>query len=176
VSANHGQRADLLSLAQGVWRLEGRSGSPDEGPKEGELFDKLRKSLRLRRAISDLALDKLILHIRSDNPVLNLSKEAASSSLPVHKWLGQFGVRTLYITPGSPRENGYNKSFNGSLRDEMLDGEIFYTLAEAKELIGAWRRHYTTVLPYSSLGCRPPAPGSGDTLARRRARHVSLQL
>jgi hypothetical protein len=71
--------------------------------------------------------------------------------------------------PGSPRENGYNKRFNGSLRDEMLNGEIFYSRAEAKELIGAWRRHYTTVLPYSSLGYRPPAPGSGDTLARRRA-------
>ena len=61
-------------------------------------------------------------------------------------------------TPGSPWENGYNESFNGSLRDELLNGEIFYSLAEAKVLIEAWRRHYNTVRPHSSLGYRPPAP------------------
>lgn len=60
----------------------------------------------------------------------------------VQKWLRQLGVTTLYITPGSPWENGYNESFNGSLRDELLNGEIFYSLAEAKVLIEAWRRHY----------------------------------
>lgn len=65
--------------------------------------------------------------------------------------------KTLYITPGSPWENGYCVSFNGSLRDELLNGEIFYTLAEAKTLIEAWRRHYNTVRPHSSLGYRPPA-------------------
>ncbi len=67
-------------------------------------------------------------------------------------------MTTLYITPGSPWENGYNESFNGSLRDELLNGEIFYSLAEAKILIEAWRRHYNTVRPHSSLGYRPPAP------------------
>ncbi len=72
--------------------------------------------------------------------------------------LGRIGVKTLYITPGSPWENGYCESFNGSLRDELLNGEIFYTLAEAKALIEAWRRHYNTVRPHSSLGYRPPAP------------------
>ena len=76
----------------------------------------------------------------------------------VQKWLGQIGVNTLYITPGSPWENGYNESFNGSLRDELLNGEIFYSLAEARVLIEAWRRHYNTVRPHSSLGYRPPAP------------------
>ena len=76
----------------------------------------------------------------------------------VQKWLGQIGVKTLYIAPGSPWENGYNESFNGSLRDELLNGEIFYSLAEAKVLIEAWRRHYNTVRPNSSLGYRPPAP------------------
>ena len=76
----------------------------------------------------------------------------------VKQWLGQIGVKTLYITPGSPWENGYNESFNGSLRDELLNGEIFYSLAEAKVLIEAWRRHYNNVRPHSSLGYRPPAP------------------
>ena len=62
------------------------------------------------------------------------------------------------ITPGSPWENGYNECFNGSLRDELLNGEIFYSLAEAKVLIEAWRRHYNTVRLHSSLGYRPPVP------------------
>jgi putative transposase len=76
--------------------------------------------------------------------------------------LAQIGVQTLYITPGSPWENGYCESFNGSLRDELLDGEIFYSLAEAQILIEApeilGRRHYNTVCPHISLGYRPPAP------------------
>ena len=76
----------------------------------------------------------------------------------VQQWLAQIGVKTLYITPGSPWENGYCESFNGSLRDELLNGEIFYSLAEARILIEAWRRHYNTVRPHSSLGYRPPAP------------------
>ncbi|WP_132470540.1 IS3 family transposase [Novosphingobium sp. ST904] len=90
-------------------------------------------------------------HIRSDN-----GSEFIATA--VQQWLGQIGVKTLYITPGSPWENGYNESFNGSLRDELLNGEIFYSLAEAKVLIEAWRRHYNTVRPHSSLGYRPPAP------------------
>ena len=76
----------------------------------------------------------------------------------VHKWLGKIGVKTLYITPASPWENGYNENFNGSLRDELLNGEIFYSLTEAKVLIEAWRRHYNTIRPHSSLGYHPPAP------------------
>ena len=63
-----------------------------------------------------------------------------------------------YIQPGSPWENGYNESFNGKLRDELLDREIFYTLQEAKVLIEQWRRHYNRVRPHSALGYRPPAP------------------
>ena len=68
------------------------------------------------------------------------------------------GVKTLYIEPGSPRENGYNESFNGKLRDECLNSEIFFTLKEAKVLIESWRHHYNTIRPHSSLGYRPPAP------------------
>ncbi|EQB33923.1 transposase [Sphingobium ummariense RL-3] len=75
----------------------------------------------------------------------------------VQKWLEQIGVKTFYITPGSPWENGYDESFNGSLRDELFDGEIFYSLAEAKVLIKAWRRHYNTVGPNSNLGYQSPS-------------------
>ncbi len=64
----------------------------------------------------------------------------------------------MFIEPGSPWENGYVESFNGKLRDELLDREIFYTLLEAKVLIERWREHYNRVRPHSSLGYRPPAP------------------
>ena len=67
-------------------------------------------------------------------------------------------VKTLFITPGSPWENGYNESFNGKLRDECLNREIFYTLKEAQVLIEQWRRFYNTERPHSALGYRPPAP------------------
>ena len=67
-------------------------------------------------------------------------------------------MKTLFIEPGSPWENGYNESFNGKLRDQFLNGEIFYTLREAKVLLERWRWHYNHVRPHSSLGDRPPAP------------------
>ena len=90
-------------------------------------------------------------HIRSDNGPEFTAKV-------VRAWLGRIGVKTLFIEPGSPWENGYNESFNGKLRDELLNGEIFYTLKEAQVLIEHWRQHYNTIRPHSSLGCRPPAP------------------
>ena len=68
------------------------------------------------------------------------------------------GVKTLYIEPGSPWENGYCESLNSKLRDELLKGEIFTTLREAQVLIENWRRHYNAVRPHSSLRYRPPAP------------------
>ena len=73
-------------------------------------------------------------------------------------WIAAVGSTTAYIEPGSPWENGYCESFNSKLRDELLDGEMFFSLAEAQVLIEAWRRHYNTVRPHSSLGYRPPAP------------------
>ncbi len=76
----------------------------------------------------------------------------------VRNWLERVGVKTLFIEPVSPWENGYVESFNGKFRDEMLNGEIFYTLREAKVLIEGWRREYNKVRPHSSLGYRPPAP------------------
>ena len=76
----------------------------------------------------------------------------------VREWLAQVGVETLYIEPGSPWENGYVESFNGKLRDELLNREIFYTLNEARVLIEAWRQEYNQRRPHSALGYRPPAP------------------
>ena len=78
--------------------------------------------------------------------------------MPSATGFGRIGVKTLYIEPGSPWENGYNESFNSKLRDEILNTEIFSTLKEAKVLIERWRHHYNTIRPHSSLGYRPPAP------------------
>src|SRR3984885_16362674 len=78
----------------------------------------------------------------------------------VRGWLKRIQVKTLYIEPGSPWENGYNESFNGKLRDELLNRELFYSLAEARYLIECWRRHYNQIRPHSSLGYRPPAPAA----------------
>jgi len=90
-------------------------------------------------------------YIRSDNG-------PEFTARAVREWLSRVGVKTLYIEPGSPWENGYNESFNGKLRDELLNGEIFYTLKEAQILIERWRQEYNTIRPHSSLGYRPPAP------------------
>jgi len=90
-------------------------------------------------------------HIRSDNG-------AEFTAHAVRRWLKRLGVRTLYIEPGSPWENGYIESFNGKLRDELLNGEIFDTLLEARVLTEWWRQEYNHLRPHSSLGYRPPAP------------------
>jgi putative transposase len=90
-------------------------------------------------------------HIRSDNG-------PEFTARAVRKWLNQLGVKTLFIEPGSPWENGYIESFNGKMRDKLLDREIFTTLAEAKVLIGQWRKEYNQIRPHSSLNYRPPAP------------------
>ena len=90
-------------------------------------------------------------HVRSDN-----GPEFAAKA--VRKWLSRLGVETLFIEPGSPWENGYTESFNGKLRDELLNGEIFTTLEEAGVLTEVWHREYNQVRPHSSLGYTPPAP------------------
>ena len=76
----------------------------------------------------------------------------------MQEWIGGVGAKTAYIMPGSPWENGFIKSFNARLRDDLLDGEIFYSLAEARIIVESWRRHYNTVRPHQSLGYKPPAP------------------
>jgi len=90
-------------------------------------------------------------HIRSDNGPEFTAKA-------VRKWLARLGVKTLFIEPGSPWENGYIESFNGKLRDELLNREIFTTLKEAKVLIGWWRKEYNEFRPHSAKGYQPPAP------------------
>jgi len=90
-------------------------------------------------------------HIRSDNGPEFVAKE-------LRQWLAQVGCSTLYIEPGSPWENGYCESFNGRLRDECLNGELFYSLKEAQIVIESWRFEYNTRRPHSALGYRPPAP------------------
>jgi transposase InsO family protein len=78
----------------------------------------------------------------------------------LRQWLADTGAKTLYIEPGSPWENGYCESFNSKLRDEFLNGEIFYSMQELRMLAERWRVHYNTVRPHSSLGYKPPAPGA----------------
>jgi len=79
-------------------------------------------------------------------------------AITLRKWIAAVGSQTAYIEPGSPWENGYCESFNSKLRDELLDGEIFFSLAEAQVVIEAWRRHFNAVRPHSSLNYPPPAP------------------
>ena len=90
-------------------------------------------------------------HIRSDNG-------SEFTAKAIRKWLSDLEVKTLYIEPGSPWENGYNESFNGKLQDELLRREIFMTLKEARVLVERWRWEYNHIRPHSSLGYRPPAP------------------
>ena len=90
-------------------------------------------------------------HIRSDN-----GSEFTAKS--IREWLPKLGIKTLYIEPGSPWENGYNESFNGRLRDECLNGETFHTLREAQVILEQWRHHYNHIRPHTSLGYKPPAP------------------
>ena len=109
-------------------------------------------SLEVIDTLADVMLGRGIPeHIRSDNGPEFIAKE-------LRKWLAKVGTRTLYIEPGSPWENGYCESFNGKLRDECLNGEIFYSLKEAQILIERWRVEYNTQRPHSALGYRPPAP------------------
>ena len=113
-----------------------------------------------RRMSADDVLERLTdLFVRRGTPQYIRSDNGSEfTATAVREWLARVGVRTLYIEPGSPWENGYVESFNGKLRDELLDGEVFDTVLEAKVLIERWRVRYNTVRPHSSLGYRPPAP------------------
>ena len=111
-------------------------------------------SQQIIEALSDVMLWRGIPEqIRSDNGPEFIAQE-------LRQWLANLGTGTLYIEPGSPWENGYCESFNGKLRDECLNGEIFYSLKEAQVVIEQWRVQYNTVRPHSALGYRPPAPGA----------------
>ena len=144
-------------------------------------FTRESLAIRVRRRLSstdvievltDLCLLRGIpAYIRSDN-----GPEFVAAA--VRQWIAGGGARTAFIEPGSPWEHGYIESFNARLRDELLNGEIFYTLREAQVLIEAWRHHYNAVRPHGSLGYRPPAPEAiipsiwppGSATLRRPAR------
>jgi putative transposase len=126
----------------------------DEHSRECLAMDVARKltSEDLLERLSDLFICRGVPdYVRSDNgPEFTAHR--------VRDWLKTVEVKTLFIEPGSPWENGYVESFNGKLRDELLNREVFDTLLEAKVLIERWRRAYNTVRPHSSLGYQPPAP------------------
>jgi transposase InsO family protein len=126
----------------------------DEFTRESIAIRVARKlqSTDVIEALADLfVLRGVPAHKRSDNG-------PEFVALALRRWIAAVGAKTAYIEPGSPWENGYCESFNGKLRDELLNGEIFYTLKETKTVIEAWRRHYNAIRPHSSLGYRPPAP------------------
>lgn len=102
--------------------------------------------------LTDLFCERGVpVHLRSDNGSEFIARR-------LRAWLNRLTVRPLFIEPGSPWENGYIESFNGKMRDELLDREIFYSLKEAEILVEQWRIEYNTIRPHSALGYRPPAP------------------
>ena len=115
-------------------------------------IDRKLNSTDVIDALSDLFILRGVPgHVRSDNGPEFIARA-------VRDWIVAVGAKTAFIEPGSPWENGYCESFNSKLRDELLNGEIFYSLAEAKVIIEAWRRYYNTERPHSSLGYKPPVP------------------
>jgi len=119
--------------------------------------------------VIDVLTDLFILrgipaYIRSDN-----GPEFVAQA--VGDWIKAVAAKTAYIEPGSPWENGYCESFNARFRDELLNGEIFYTLKEARIIIEQWRSHYNTMRPHSALGYRPPAPEAIIPIDQRPAMH-----
>ena len=149
-----------------VWSYDFVEGRPHNGRKFRMLniideFTRECLAIRVDRKLNstdviDALSDLFILrgvpgHVRSDNGPEFIAKA-------VREWIAAVGAKTAFIEPGSPWENGYCESFNSKLRDELLNSEIFYSLAEAKVIIEAWRRYYNTERPHSSLGYKPPAP------------------
>jgi putative transposase len=133
----------------------------DEHTRECLAIEVSRKlnSMNVIECLSDLFIFRgTPSYLRSDNG-------AEFTAEIVRAWLEKLQVQTLFIEPGSPWENGYIESFNGKLRDELLNGEIFETLYEAKVLIESWRLEYNSFRPHSSLGYKPPAPESWGKLA-----------
>jgi len=126
----------------------------DEFTRECLAIDVARRltSEEVLERMSDLFIFRVVpAYLRSDNG-------SEFTARRVREWLTKVGVQTLFIEPGSPWENGYVESFNGKLRDELLNREIFDTLLEAKVLIERWRREYNTIRPHSALAYHPPAP------------------
>jgi putative transposase len=154
--ANHVWSYDFLSAVTQEGRAIRMLTMIDEYTRECLAIRVARRlrSYEVIEALADVMLRRGVPeNIRSDNGPEFVAKE-------LRQWLRKVGTGTLYIEPGSPWENGYCESFNGKLRDECLNGEIFYSLKEARVVIEKWRAEYNTKRPHSALGYRPPAPAA----------------
>ena len=162
-----------------VWSYDFMQDRTDDGRAYRilNIIDEFTKELLMIRVarklnstdVVDALTDLFILrgppeYIRSDNGPEFVAQK-------VRDWIGAVGAKTAYIEPGSPWENGYIESFNARMRDELLDGEIFYTLKEARIIIEQWRQHYLTVRPHSALNYKPPAPESIVPIDRKPTMH-----
>ena len=150
--------------------MAGRSGRSTSwmNTAENALAIRVKRKLNSTEVI-DALTDLFILrgvpaYIRSDNGPEFIAEA-------VRDWIKAVGAKTAYIEPGSPWENGYCESFNGRMRDELLNGEIFYSLREAQIIIERWRNHYNTKRPHSALGYRPPAPEAIVPMDQRPIMH-----
>ena len=159
------QGLKALGVPGSRWTVFRRSSSGEWPPGVARRIN----SLGVIETLADVMLiHDIPQHIRSDNG-------AEMTTKVIRSWLGQLGTRTLYIEPGSPWENGYCKSFNGKLRDERLNQEIFYSLKEAQVVVEQWRNEYNTIRPHSSLGYRPPTPQTSTGYQPKLDQHAPIQ-
>lgn len=151
---NHVWSYDFVSVRTHDGRTARALNLIDEHTREALAVGVERRwsSAKVIEALADVMVVKGVPeHLRSDN-----GPEFVAHDL--RKWLADTGAKTMYIEPGSPWENGYCESFNSKMRDEFLNGEIFYSMKELRVLAERWRKHYNTIRPHSSLGYKPPAP------------------
>ena len=151
---NHVWSYDFVSVRTHDGRTARALNLIDEHTREALVVRVERRwsSAKVIEALADVMVMKGVPeHLRSDN-----GPEFVAHDL--RHWLHKTGAKTLYIEPGSPWENGYCESFNSKMRDEFLNGEIFYSMKELRVLAERWRKHYNTIRPHSSLGYKPPAP------------------
>ena len=169
---NHVWSYDFVSVRTHDGRMARTLNLIDEHTREALIVRVERRwsSAKVIEALADVMVIKGVPeHLRSDN-----GPEFVAHDL--RKWLADTGAKTMYIEPGSPWENGYCESFNSKMRDEFLNGEIFYSIKELRVLAERWRNHYNTARPHSSLGYRPPAPEAwlASTVRRQEEPVASL--
>ncbi len=163
---NHVWSYDFVQCSDGMMAAAcGMFNLIDEHTRESYCWCARNAAGHQRQGLISALADVMVMkgvpeHLRSDNGPEFVAKD-------LRKWLAKTGAKTLYIEPGSPWENGYCESFNSKLRDEFLNGELFYSMKELRVLAERWRVHYNTVRPHSSLGYRPPAPEAWLTLTNK---------
>ena len=170
--ANHVWSYDFVSVRTHDGRMARALNLIDEHTREALLVRVERRwsSAKVIAALADVMVIKGVPeHLRSDN-----GPEFVAHDL--RKWLTDTGAKTAYIEPGSPWENGYCESFNSKMRDEFLNGEIFYSMKELRVLAERWRKHYNTIRPHFSLGYRPPAPEAWLASTARQAEEPFASL